>query len=73
MESKIIPVLFNEDKYHVLARADISREPDNVVITITASGPESQLLAEFLQQADPFALSIGAFPVQNIREKRERN
>lgn len=66
-----LPVLIGNDHEHVMAKADIFRSPDKVLIQITSTGPESQLLAEFLEQAEPIALSFEAIPVRNIREKRE--
>lgn len=73
--SKQIPVLIGHDQQHVMARADIFRTPYKVLIQITAptdtNTGEGQHLADFLEQAEPIALSFGAIPVQNIREKRE--
>lgn len=66
-----LPVLIGTNHEHVMAKAEIYRRPDGVLIIITANGQESQLLAEFLEQAEPIALSFGAIPVQNIREKKE--
>jgi hypothetical protein len=54
-----------------MAKADIYRATEKVFIEIEAEGPDSQLLAEFLEQAEPIALYFGAIPVQNNREKRE--
>lgn len=69
--SRQLPVLIGNDHEHVMAKADIYRAPDKILIEIEARGPNSQLLAEFLEQAEPIALSFGAIPVRNIREKKE--
>lgn len=68
---KQIPVLIGHDGQHVMARADIFRTPDKVLVQITAPSDraEGQLLADFLEQAEPIALSFDAIPVQNKREK----
>ena len=68
--AKKLPVLINHDD-HVMARAEVFRTPDKVLIQITSDGEDGQILAEFLEQAAPIALSFVAIPVQNIREKRE--
>lgn len=65
-----LPVLIN-DRKHIMANAEIFRTPDKILIEIVSEGPEGQLLAEFLEQAEPIALSFSAIPVQNITEKRE--
>jgi hypothetical protein len=62
---------FNQE--HILAQADIYRTPDKVLIQITAVGENGQLLAEFLEQAEPIGLSFGPIPVQNISKNREKN
>lgn len=67
---KSIPVLIGNDT-HVMASADIYRTPEKVMIQISAGGIDGQMLAEFLEQAEPIALSFGAIPVQNITEKRD--
>jgi len=71
--SRNLPILFHADKDYLMAKVEIFREPDKVLIQIEALGDAGQRLSEFLEQADPFALSFGAIPVQNIREKREKN
>jgi hypothetical protein len=68
--TKKLPVLIGEGR-HVMATADIYRSPGQVLIQIIQTGPESQLLADFLEQAAPIALSFDAIPVRNITEKRE--
>ena len=68
-----LPVLVGHDFQHVMARVDIQRTPDTVIITITSDGVNGQRLAEFLEQAEPIALSFGAIPVRNIREKRDNS
>lgn len=65
-----LPVLLGEQQ-HIMASADIYRTPEKVLVQITCTGQESQLFAEFLEQAEPIALYFGAVPVQNDREKRE--
>lgn len=67
---RALPVLINDNTY-IMAKAEIYRTPDSVLIEISAEGKESQLLAEFLEQAEPIALSFGAIPVKNVTEKRE--
>lgn len=68
---KKLPVLIGDSK-HVMARADIYRSPDRVLIQIIQDGPDGQLLADFLEQAEPIAVSFTAIPVQN-RAERERS
>lgn len=67
---RTIPVLLGGDDEHVLAKADIFQTPDSVLIQVTASGPESKLLAEFLGQQEIIAVGFQAIPVQNIRERK---
>lgn len=66
-----LPVLIGINHKQVLANADIFRSPDKVLIQITLTGADSQLLANFLEQAEPIGLDFGPKPVQNIPEKRE--
>lgn len=68
--SRLLPVFISGGK-HVMAKAVIWRNPKEVKIQIYAEGPEGQLLAEFLEQGEPIALSFEAIPVQNRIEKRE--
>lgn len=71
--SRMLPVLIHMNQEHVMARAEIFRSPDKILIQIVSTGTESQLLGEFLEQVEPIALSFGAVPVRNIRQKRETN
>lgn len=71
--SRLMPVMIGFNQEHVLARADIYRTPDKVLIQVTAAGEDGQLLAEFLEQTEPIGLSFGPIPVQNISKKREKN
>ena len=64
-----LPVLIGME--HIMASADIFRTPDKVLIQITANSSDGQLLAEFLEQAEPIGLSFSPLPVRNITEKRE--
>jgi hypothetical protein len=66
-----LPVLIGHHQEHIMAQAEVFRTPEKVLVQITGYGPEGQLLAELLEQAEPIALYFGAIPVQNIREKRE--
>lgn len=66
-----LPVLIGNDQTHILAKTEIFRTPEKVLIQITSDGPNGQLLAEFLEQAEPIGISFIPIPVQNIREKRE--
>lgn len=66
-----LPVFIGEDQKHAMASAEIVREPNEVVITIVGTGLEGQLLADFLEQAEPIGLTFIPIPVRNIREKRE--
>jgi len=69
--SKQIPVMINHHE-HVLASADIFRTPDKVLIQITApANDRGNHLADFLEQAEPIAVSFTAIPVQNTTEKRD--
>ena len=69
---RIIPVVIGNDYAHVMAKAVVVRTPTSVTIEITSlPGHDSQRLAEFLEQAEPIAVSFTAVPVRNIREKRE--
>lgn len=69
---KGLPVLISLSERQVLAKAEVFKAPDRVLIQIVATGVESEFLAEFLDQAEPIALSFGPSPVQNKIEKRER-
>lgn len=66
-----LPVLIGFDYEHVMANAEIFREPDKILIEITSTGTESQLLGDFLEQVEPIALSFGGIPAQTS-EKREK-
>lgn len=66
-----MPVLIG-DSNHVMAVAEITREIDKVTIVVRSTGEQGQLLASFLEQAEPIGLSFIALPIQNVRE-RERN
>jgi hypothetical protein len=68
---KDVSVIIGKNNDQVLAKAEIYRTPDKVLIQITSSRPEGQLLVDFLEQAEPIGLSFRVIPVQNIREKRE--
>lgn len=64
-----LPVLIGYDQQNVMAKAEILQKPDSVLIEITAVGERGKLLAEFLQQIEPIALSFSWFlPVQNTNE-----
>jgi hypothetical protein len=70
---RAIPVLVGHKFEHVMGRAEIVRKPDGkVLIEIEAAGEAGKVLADFLEQAEPIAVSFTAIPVQNIREKREK-
>lgn len=69
--SKLMPVLIGNNYKHVMGRAKIHRGLDKVLIEIESSGEHGQLLADYLEQAEPVAVSFTAIPVQNAREKKE--
>ena len=64
-----MPVLIGNSN-HVMALAEITREPDKVTIVVQAVGENSQYIADFLEQTEPIGLSFIALPIQNAREKR---
>lgn len=69
-----IPVLLGDNYEHVTASAEIIRTLDSVTIHITSKpGPDTQMLADLLEQVEPIALKIVAIPVRNTREKRENH
>jgi len=68
---RAVPVVIGSNYKHIMGHAVISREPDKVLIEISAVGLNGQMLAEFLEQAEPIAVMITAIPVQNTRERRE--
>lgn len=65
-----LPVLIGNNQ-HVMAIAEIKREPNRLSIEIESAGPESQYLADFLEQGTPIALSFVVIPVQSAQEKRD--
>lgn len=70
---RVLPVVIGHNYEHVMGRAQIFRKPNGeVMIQIDAKGTEGQILGEFLEQAEPIAVSFAAIPVQNLREKREK-
>lgn len=71
--TRAIPIYIAGDKEYTMALVDIFRQSDSVRIQFRLNGKNNQLLAEFLEQAEPIALTFGAIPVQNTREKREKN
>ena len=66
-----LPVLIGHNYEHIMANAEIVRTSEGTRIDINATGEEAIYLADFLEQAEPIALSFIAIPVQNTREKRE--
>lgn len=70
---RTIPVIVGENIHHVMGRAEIVRKPGGEVsIEIVANGERGKILAGFLEQAEPIAVSFIAIPVQNTRDKREK-
>ncbi len=68
---KDLSVVIGKNSEYVMAKADVYRDLNRVLIQITSNEPEGQLLADFLEQAEPIGLSFRVIPVQNIIEKRE--
>lgn len=68
--SRDIAVVIGKQGEHVMAKADIYRDLNRVLIQITSDKPEGQLLVDFLEQAEPIGLSFRVIPVQNIIEKK---
>ena len=66
-----LPVSIGKNNEYVMAKAEIYRDLNKVLIQITSSEPNGQLLADFLEQAEPIGLYFRAIPVQNIIERRE--
>lgn len=66
-----LPVLIGHNWQHVMAKARVLRTPTSVLIEIASEDVDGQLLAEFLEQAEPIALSFVAIPPRNNREMRE--
>jgi hypothetical protein len=60
--SRQLPVLIGQNYETVMARADIFQKPDSVLIQITTTGKNAQLLAEFLGQAERVGLSFSSEP-----------
>ena len=71
--SRPIPVLIGYDYKHVMARAEIFRSSDKVLIQIISEDGNGKTLAGLLEQDEPVALIFGAVPVRNTREKRDTN
>jgi len=70
---RTIPVIIGQNVHHVMGRAEIVRKPDGTVsIEIVADGERGKILAGYLEQAEPIAVSFVAIPVQNIRDIREK-
>lgn len=59
-----LPVLLGFDQEHVMAKAYIEADGDNVDIRIKSSGPAGLALTEFLMGGSPVALSFVAIPVK---------
>lgn len=64
-----MPVLIGNND-HVMALAEITREPNKVTIVVQAVGEDSQYIANLLEQTEPIGISFIALPIQNAREKR---
>lgn len=65
---KDLPIAIH-DQQLVKTKAEIFHKPDSVLVQIVASGPESQLLAEYLEQWAPIGLTFSAVPaVRAVRE-----
>jgi len=73
--SRSLPVVVGYDYQRVVAKADIFRSPEKVLIQIASENKDGQALAELLEQDTPIALSIifVATPVRNSKEKRDTN
>ena len=65
-----LPVLIGHNYKRVMARADIFRSPNKVMIQIVSEDSNGKTLAELLEQDEPIALIFGAVPVRNCREER---
>jgi hypothetical protein len=69
-----LPVFLGSDQSHTMAKAEIYKTSDKVLIQITASGDGGRYLSEFLEQNIPIGLSFNPIPIRDImsvREKRE--
>jgi hypothetical protein len=65
-----VSVVIGKNSEYVMAKAEIYRDLNRVLIQITSNEPEGQLLADFLEQAEPIGLSFRVIPVQTIIEKK---
>jgi hypothetical protein len=65
-----VSVVIGKNSEYVMAKADIYRDLNRVLIQIVSNEPDGQLLADFLEQAEPIGLSFRVIPVQNIIEKK---
>lgn len=61
---RTLPILFGEDRTHVMAEAIIDEEPGNTQITIVVQGDSAQYVAAFLTAPEPIAMRFVGIPVQ---------
>lgn len=85
LTEKMLPVFVGYDQEHILGRATIDHqsltrsptgkivEPESVTITITATGREARLLAEFVASPEPVALSFAGIPVEPRKQIKKEN
>lgn len=66
-----IPILLGNNYEHVMGRADIVEEGDEIIITVRAKGREAGELASLLTAMEPMALSFVGVPLQSHRSKKE--
>lgn len=66
-----LPVIVGHNWQHIMAKAEIFRTPEGMMIQITGQGEDAQHLAEYLEQAEPIALTFIAIPALTPREKRD--
>ena len=69
--NRYIPVLLGNNYEHIMARADIVEEGDEITVTIKAKGGDALDLAEVFTSSEPLALSFVAIPVKPHSSKKE--
>lgn len=66
-----VPVLLGQNYEHVMARADIVEEGDEMTITIKAKGREFVNMQNVVAQIDILAVSFVGIPVKPHTPKKE--
>lgn len=59
-----LPILFGEDRTHVMAEAAVDEEPGKTTITIVVQGDSAQYVAAFLTAPEPIAMQFVGIHVQ---------